>query len=121
MRAIALLTVFCLAGCISPEQMAANQRAEEARQQQASMAYRESLFNQCRSIGYTDNTDQFRQCVLQLHAVNQQRNSAVLGAIVGAAANAQAQEEAARRYQALPICGTFGALASYQRSQGQCR
>jgi hypothetical protein len=60
-----LLTLY---GCATPEEIAARQAYEEEQRRYQQAAYAERLKRQCRAIGYQENTDSFRNCVLQLHS-----------------------------------------------------
>ena len=108
----AALAVLLLAGCISPEQIARNNYAAQQQEESARTAYRERLMSSCESIGYQRNTDQWRQCIMQLHAQNQQRNTALGAALL---------QGAASQPRVVPSCrGLPPGTAGYARSQGQC-
>jgi hypothetical protein len=98
------IAALLLAGCASPQQQSYNQ-------EQMEIAYTQGLARQCESIGYQRNTDPWRQCILQLHAQNQNRATAFgAAAIQGAATRGPTQSCAS-----LPP-----GLRGYARAQGSC-
>jgi hypothetical protein len=80
MKAIPLLLcVAAISGCATPEQIAARRAYEAQQQEQAVAAYTEGLARQCEGIGYTRNTDPWRQCIIQIHGQNRNTlNQAIL-------------------------------------------
>lgn len=79
-------------GCATPEQVAQRQAAEQERHRQGEAAYNAALRQQCESIGYTPQTDPWRQCLLQLHTANQQQDAAARAAILQELVRQQAQQ-----------------------------
>jgi hypothetical protein len=111
-----------LYGCATPEQRAAQQAAqqqadaERSRQQEA--AYNRQLRNQCESIGYQPNTDPWRQCLLQLHTANQQRDAQMRGIIL----QQMLQEQQQQNYRSMPYCSSLPPGArGYAQAQGNCK
>lgn len=102
------LVLLLLAGCASPEQIAARQAYEAQQQEAARTAYRERLMASCESIGYTRNTDQWRQCIMQLHAQNQAQQTAYGAALIHGTSS-----------RPLPPCPP-GVIGGYQRGAGRC-
>ena len=110
----ATLVLLTLASCASPEKIAAQRAYEQQQLQAQQQAYTQNLVNQCRAIGYQENTDSFRNCVLQLHTNNQQQNAQIRGVLL--------QEALQRQYQSMPLCSSLPAgTAGYARAQGTCR
>ena len=122
---VAGIACAALAGCISAEQRAANQRAEWERQQAeqqrfdaARRAYTDDLRRQCAAIGYHPDTDPFRQCILQLHS-NNQASDAQTRAVLMQQLLQGAREQ---QYRQMPYCSSLPAgIAGYQRAQGTCK
>lgn len=77
MRAMLLIMIVIIAGCATPEQIAARRAAEAEAQRQRNIAYTQQLAAQCDAIGYQRNTDPWRNCLLQLHQQNQAQNAAM--------------------------------------------
>ena len=112
--AFAILGLFMLYGCATPEQIAARRAQEQQQLEAQQQAYTQSLFNQCRAIGYQAETEGMRQCVLTLHAQNQQRATQLQGILL--------QESLQRQYQSMPLCSSLPpGTAGYARAQGTCR
>ena len=76
MKLVTVLLVLILAGCVSPQQQAAQEEA--ARQQ-----YWASLNSRCTSLGYASGTDAHRGCIMQLHQIEEQRRAALGAALIG--------------------------------------
>lgn len=103
-----------LAGCATPEQMAARQAAEAQAQEQRNQAYTAALAAQCEAIGYVRGTDPWRSCLLQLHGQAQQQMASDRATLL--------QEALRRQYQSLPPCSSLPpGTSGYARSQGSCR
>lgn len=77
--AIALLS---LAGCVSPEQQAANREWEAAQRAQDQARYTLGLKWQCESIGYKADTDPWRDCIMKLHQQAQANNAALRNMVI---------------------------------------
>lgn len=73
------MVLLLLVGCASPQEYANRQQAER---EQREANYVASLESRCRSIGYSDGTMEFRQCMLQLHSINAGNQSALQNAII---------------------------------------
>lgn len=122
---IASMACVAFAGCISAEQRAANEEAarrqyhaEQERQQAARQAYTDDLRRQCAAIGYTPDTDQFRQCILQLHSNNQAANAQERAVLMQQLLQGAREQQ----YRQMPYCSSLPAgLAGYQRAQGTCK
>lgn len=110
-------TIICLLlfyGCATPEQIAARRAQEQQQLEAQQRAYTQSLYSQCRAIGYQPETEGMRQCVLTLHAQNQQRATQLQGILL--------QEGLQRQYQSMPLCSSLPpGTAGYARAQGTCR
>lgn len=97
MRIILIFGILALTGCISQEQMRRNQELQDQRAAQQQEAYRQAVFNQCQSMGFTKGTDSFANCVLQTHNQNQANRAAVGAAILqGQMANQPRQTQCQR-------------------------
>jgi hypothetical protein len=118
MRLAIALVALLLAGCVSQEEIARRQALQAEYQQQAAHAYRDNLFRECRSIGYQEGTEGFKQCVLQLHMQNQAHNSQIESTLLQGAMQQQQQQN----YLSLPYCSQLApGLAGMARAQGRCR
>lgn len=114
MRLSILLLCTMLAGCASPEQIAARQLYAAEQQEARDIAYTRNLANQCRAVGYQEGTDGFRNCILTLHGQNQQEAAQMRGIA--------AQEALRRQYQQMPLCSQLPpGTSGYARAQGSCR
>ena len=71
MRLILLLCTM-LAGCATPEQIAARRAQEAYQREQLNAAYTQHLASQCRAVGYQEGSDGFRNCLLTIHGQNRQ-------------------------------------------------
>lgn len=105
-----------LAGCVSPEQRAANQRAQaeaEYAQQQAEAAqYRARVIQVCEGYGFRQGTQDFSQCMMQVDQAAKQRQANMINAILPGLIQAAP----------LPLCSSFPPfLAGYKRASGECR
>jgi hypothetical protein len=73
---LTLASAICLLGCTSPQ--------EQARKQQAEMDRMMAEFGPaCTQLGYTANSDPWRNCVVQLAAKNDVRRGSVSTSIFG--------------------------------------
>ena len=109
---LAALSAILLCGCISPEQMSRNAEFQAQQREQADVAYTRNLANQCESIGYQRQSDPWRQCIMQLHAQNQQGQTALNAALIQGLASQPGP---------IPSCRSLPAGTSgYARAQGNC-
>lgn len=65
-----LIVLMLLAGCVSAEE---KQRREYEEQQARAAEYRAQVHRQCAGYGYTEGTDDFRKCVVQVDMANRQQ------------------------------------------------
>lgn len=79
MKARVMIAVLAagLSGCVSADTMSQEQQAEVRK-----FVYTENLKSSCESIGYQRDTDQWRQCIMQLNAQNQQERAAIGSALI---------------------------------------
>lgn len=118
MRSFVYLVALTLVGCATPEQIEARRQQELAQQQAAQAAYRERVFGQCRAYGFTEGTEQFRQCLMQVDMANQQQNAATRQMILQQYLQQQNEQE----IRAMPYCSSLPpVIAGYRRAQGTCR
>lgn len=92
MRISLFLLVLLISGCATPEQRAARQAAEQERFRQGEAEYNRQLRAQCESVGYKPDTDPWRNCLIQLHTANQQRDAALRAAILQGIASQPQQQ-----------------------------
>lgn len=93
MKPLVLLLCTILAGCITPEQMAARQAWEAEQQELRNRAYTEGLRRQCTAVGYQDGTEGFRNCLLTLHSQAQQNAAQMRGILLQNAIQQQQQQQ----------------------------
>lgn len=101
-----------LVGCASQQELAARHAYEQEQQRQREIAYTEGLRGQCRAVGYQENSEQFRNCIMQLHLTNQQERAQMMGIIL----------QRALPQREFPLCSSFDRwTASYRAGAGTCR
>lgn len=79
MKAIPCILLVCLTGCVSPQQEAARQAADER-------SHNDSLDYRCRSFGFQPNTPEHGQCMMQLYQGAQANRAAMGAALIGSGA-----------------------------------
>lgn len=82
MRYATVLLICIIAGCATPEQIAARRAAEAQAQEQQNIAYTRALAGQCEAVGYARNSDPWRNCIVQLHGQNQANRAAIIQGIM---------------------------------------
>lgn len=76
MKLAALVIAALIAGCASTEQMAARNIYEAQQLAAQREQYRQRVMAQCRAYGFSDGTDEYRKCLMQVDMANQQQNEA---------------------------------------------
>lgn len=103
-----------LAGCASPERLAALRAQEQAQAQAQQEAYNRQVFGQCRAYGFTEGTPDFRNCLMQVDQANQAQNAQIRAQIL--------QQYLQEQSQARPLCSSLPpGLDGYRRARGECR
>ena len=111
MRALIVLSMVLLGGCISVEERERRQQLAAEHEQAQRQAYRQRINDRCASYGFRPGTPDFSNCVMQIDQGNRQMiRQQIL------------QEESARQQRAMPYCSELPpGQAGYMRAQGQCR
>lgn len=113
-----LVLLFVLAGCATPEQIQARRDAEAYQQEAQRQAYRDRVYGQCRAYGFSEGTDQFRNCLMQVDQANQQQNAATRQMLL----QQLIQQQNESNVRAMPYCSMLPpAIAGFRRAQGTCK
>ena len=109
-----LFVLLVLAGCVTPEQMAAQREQEAQMHRAAQEVYKAKVYGQCRSYGFQEGTDGFRKCLMQVDQANQAQNAQMRQMLI----QQMIQQQQADR----PFCSSLPAgIAGYRRAEGSCR
>lgn len=105
LRLAGVLLALALAGCATPEQLAAQREAQIEYQRQQEIAYTMRLRQQCEAIGYRQDTDQWRECILRLHQQAQAQNAALRNVLIQQyLSNQPRQTTCGRDYAGRVVC-----------------